>query len=77
MDLRSFFSRNILSTARYSPDSVAKTPVELSPSTTSLGSRVDNGDLRSTVERQFMRMNEAHDRHRTAVLASYSPLNMK
>ncbi len=29
------------------------------------------GNLRSTVERQFMRMNEAHDRHRTQVLASY------
>ena len=34
------------------------------------------GSLRSVVERQFMRMNEAHDRHRTQILASYSP-NMK
>lgn len=76
MDLRSFFGRNFLSPVWYSTGSAGKTQVELDPSTTSLRNRVDNGDLRLTVERQFIRMNEAHDRHRTAVLASYSP-NMK
>lgn len=79
MDLSSFSRGNILSPASYSPGSAdsagsaGKTQVELDPSTTSLGTRANNGDLRLIVERQFMRMNEAHDRHRTEVLASYSP----
>ena len=30
-------------------------------------------NLRSTVERRFMRMSEAHDRIRTELLTSYSP----
>jgi hypothetical protein len=77
MDLRSLFRRNIFSPAWYSPDSTRKSRVELGPSTASLRNRANNGDLRLIVERQFMRMNEAHDRHRTAVLASYSPPNMK
>ena len=73
MDLRSIFRRNIPSPAWYSLSSAGKTQVELNPSTTSLRTRVNNGDLRLIVERQFIRMNDAHDRHRTEVLASYSP----
>lgn len=42
------------------------------------GSTVDHDsaparDLRSVVERRFMRMNEAHDRIRTELLCSHAP----
>ena len=73
MDLRNFFRRNILSPAFVTIGTTVKTQMEVDPSPAGLRKRANNGDLRLIVERQFMRMNEAHERRRTEVLASYSP----
>lgn len=72
MDLRKFFRRNIHPPAWYSPGSAVKTVVTVDHSPTSLRNRINNGEVRLIVERQFMRMNESHERIRTELLATHS-----
>ena len=73
MDLRNFPGRNILSRTFDSAGATANNQIDANPPTAGLPRPANNGDLRLTVESQFMRMNEAHDRHRAKVLGSYSP----
>ncbi len=73
MDIRNFPGRNILLPAFYFADSTLNTETEVDAPNARVGAEAKSEDLLSIVQRQFMRMNEAHDRHRTKVLASYSP----
>jgi hypothetical protein len=72
MNLRNFPRRNI-SPAVDSAHSTVKNQMEEDPPSAGLPRSGNNRDLRLIVENQFMRMNEAHDRHRAEVLGSYSP----
>ncbi len=85
MDITSFLRRNILAPGPASKvqteleaSTALRDHVDVRASATSVERRessaarygLTDGDLRSVVERGFMRMNEAHDRIRREVLAS-------
>ncbi len=73
MDLRNFPRRDSFSPAFDSANSTVKNQMEEDSPSAGLPRSAKNRDLRLIVENQFMRMNEAHDRHRAEVLGSYSP----
>ena len=73
MDLRNFPQPDIFSPAFESAGSTVNDQMDEDPPGAGLPRSANNRDLRLTVENQFMRMNEAHDRHRAEVLGSYSP----
>lgn len=72
MDLRNFSRRNI-SPAFDFAGSTVKNQMDEDLPRAGLPRSANDRDLRLTVENQFMRMNEAHNRHRAEVLGSYSP----
>ena len=73
MDIRNFAKSILFSTPFNSDRSTASYQMNGDASNAGLQTSTNNRDLRSTVEREFIRMNEAHDRHRTEVLNAYWP----